>query len=95
MRWAVVALALVLVACATETPEQKAAARLAKAEAALAGCKQRAGLAGVPTPDTAVLEDPATRGSELTPEAAGQLRLKVQCRLELDELLAARKAAGK
>jgi hypothetical protein len=37
-----------------------------------------------------VLDDPATRGQEMTPEMAGQLRLKVQCMLELNELLAAR-----
>jgi hypothetical protein len=73
-----------------ETPEQKAAARLAKAEAALDACKQRVGLGDVPNPTTPVLDDPATRGQALTPEAAGQLRLKVQCRLELDEWLAAR-----
>jgi hypothetical protein len=38
-----------------------------------------------------VLDDPATRGQALTPELAGQLRLKIQCRLQLDELLAARR----
>ena len=57
------------------------------------GCKQRIGLGDVPTPDTSVMDDPASRGAALTPETAGQLRLKVQCRAELDALLAARKGA--
>src|SRR5207247_1364867 len=39
------------------------------------------------------VDDPATRGQEMTPEMAGQLRLKVQCALELNELLAARRDA--
>jgi len=85
-------LAAALAACGPgETPEQKAAARLAKAEAAMNECKQRVGLAEIPTPDKVILDDPATRGQQMTPEIAGQLRLKVQCRLELDELLAARR----
>ena len=33
--------------------------------------------------------DPATRGAELTPETAAQLRMKVECALPLTELLAA------
>ncbi len=77
-----------------ETPQQKAAARLARAEAAMEGCKQRSGLGATPTPTTVVLDDQATRGQMLTPEMADQLRMKVQCRLELDELLEARRAAG-
>jgi hypothetical protein len=40
-----------------------------------------------------VLDDPVTRGQEMTPEMAGQLRLKVQCALELNEVLAARRDA--
>ena len=82
--------AVVLVGCSSETPAQRAAARVAKAEAAMEECKKSVGLADVPTPTTAVLDDPTTRGQALTPELAGQLRLKVQCRLQLDELLAAR-----
>lgn len=93
MRFAVLALGFALAACTSETPQQKAAADLAKAEAAMNECKQRVGLGDVPTPDTAVLDDPAARGAALTPETAGQLRLKVQCRAELDSLLAARKGA--
>ena len=73
-----------------ETPQQQAAARLAKAEAAMEECKRSVGLADVTTPAAVVLDDPATRGQALTPELAGQVRLKIQCRLQLDELLAAR-----
>jgi hypothetical protein len=65
--------------------------RLAKAEAAMTDCKKRVGLEDVATPAGMVLDDPATRGQEMTPEMAGQLRLKVQCALELNELLAARR----
>ena len=64
--------------------------RVAKAEASMAACKKRVGLDDVATPSGMVLDDPATRGQEMTPEMAGQLRLKVQCALELNELLAAR-----
>lgn len=78
-----------------ETPEQKARGRLEKAETAMNACKERIGLAAAPTPDTVVLADPATKGAELTPEMAGALRLKVECRLELDELLDARRAASR
>ena len=74
-----------------ETPQQQAAARLAKAEAAMEECKRSVGLGDVATPTGVVLDDPATRGQALTPELAGQLRLKIQCRLQLDELLAARR----
>ena len=88
---AALGIAAAVAACGGETPEQKAAARLAKAEAAMNECKQRVGLAEIPTPDKVILDDPATRGQQMTPEIAGQLRLKVQCRLELDELLAARR----
>jgi len=76
-----------------ETSQQKAAARLARAETAMEACKQRTDLAGTPTPSTVVLDDPATRGQMLTPEMADQLRMKVQCRIELDELLEARRGA--
>jgi len=86
-------LAMALVACnRSEAPTASpAAARLAKAEAAMEECKKRVGLQDIATPTGVVLDDPATRGQEMTPELAGQLRLKIQCRLELDELLAARK----
>jgi hypothetical protein len=67
--------------------------RVAKAEASMAECKKRVGLEDVATPTGMVLDDPATRGQEMTPEMAGQLRLKVQCALELNELLAARRDA--
>jgi hypothetical protein len=67
--------------------------RVAKAEAAMTECKKRVGLDEVATPTGMVLDDPATRGQEMTPEMAGQLRLKVQCALELNELLAARRDA--
>ncbi len=87
------ALGLLLAACTSETSAQKAAAELAKAETAMSQCKQRIGLGDVPTPDTSVMDDPAARGAALTPETAGQLRFKVQCRAELDALLAARKSA--
>lgn len=89
----VAAVALLALACSRESPEQKARARLAKAEAAMNECKQRIGLGGIATPDTVVMANPETRNGELTPEAAGQLRLKVECRLELDELLGARRDA--
>jgi hypothetical protein len=89
----ITAVALTPAACGPrETPEQQARARLAKAEAAMNECKRSFGLGDVPTPDTVILADPAQKGAELTPETAGQLRLKVQCRLELDELLDARRA---
>lgn len=87
------ALGLILAGCTSETPAQKAAAELVKTEAAMNQCKQRIGLGDVPTPDTSVMDDAAARGAALTPETAGQLRLKVQCRAELDTLLAARKRA--
>ena len=77
----------------SETPQQQAAARLAKAEAAMEECKRSVGLADVATPTGVVLDDPATRGQESTPALAGQRRLKIQCRLQLDELLAARRPA--
>jgi hypothetical protein len=79
----------------SETPQQKAAARLQKAEAAMNACKEKAGLASSPTPTTVLLADPATAGQPLTPETADQLRMKVQCRPELDELLGARRDAGR
>jgi len=75
----------------SETPQQQAAARLAKAEAAMEDCKRGVGLGDVATPTGVVLDDPATRGQEMTTAMAGQLRLKIQCRLQLDELLAARR----
>jgi hypothetical protein len=86
-------LLLLLTACDGPQPPKTSpdAERLSKAEAAMEACKQRAGLADIATPAGVILDDPATRGQALTPELAGQLRLKVQCRLELDELLAARR----
>jgi hypothetical protein len=85
---------LALVACDGPGRPPKttpAAERLARAETAMEACKKRVGLENVATPAAVVLDDPATRGQEMTPEMAGQLRLKIQCRLELDELLAARR----
>jgi hypothetical protein len=84
---------VVLAAACTpaETPEQQAAARLQKAEAAMNECKARIGLADIPTPTTLVMDDPATRGAAMTPETASQLRMKVECALPLNELLAAQK----
>jgi hypothetical protein len=88
-------LALALTACGrSESPEQKAAARLAKAEEAMEACKKRQGLEGTATPTTMILDDPATRGQVPTPETMGQLRMKVQCALELNELLDARRGPG-
>lgn len=83
------AIAMALLGCEPSKPT--AAQRLAKAEAAMEECKKRTGLADVATPSGVILDDPATHGQPMTPELAGQLRLKVQCRLELDELLAARR----
>jgi hypothetical protein len=85
--------AVLLAAACTpaETPEQQGAARLQKAEAAMNECKARIGLASAPTPTTLVMDDPATRGAEMTPETAAQLRMKVECALPLNELLAAQK----
>lgn len=74
-----------------KTPPKGSADRVAKAGAAMDECKKRQGLESIPTPIGVVLDDPATRGHAMTPEVAGQLRLKIQCRLELDELLAAQK----
>lgn len=74
-----------------ETPQQQAAARLARAEAAMEECKKSVGLGDVATPGAVILDDPATRGQAMTPEMAGQLRLKIQCRVQLDELLAAQR----
>jgi len=84
-------LVLALIACDSPKAPKTSADRLAKAEAAMEECKKRQGLEGIATPTGVVMDDPATRGQEMTPELAGQLRLKIQCRLELDELLAARK----
>jgi hypothetical protein len=87
-----VVLAMAIAGCSpAETPQQQAAARLAKAEAAMDECKRSVGLADVTTPAAVVLDDPAARGQALTPELAGQLRLKIQCRRQLDELLAAQR----
>jgi hypothetical protein len=89
-RAAALMFAVFLAACTpAETPEQHAAVRLKKAEAAMNECKARIGLASVPTPTTLVLDDPATRGAEMTPETAAQLRMKLECALPLNELLAA------
>lgn len=86
-------LAIILAAACTpaETPERQAAARLQKAEAAMNECKGRIGLADVPTPTTLVMDDPASRGAAMTAEAASQLRMKVECALPLNELLAAQR----
>jgi hypothetical protein len=93
MRRLAVVLAVALAACDQAPPAGPSAAaqRLARAEAAMADCKKRVGLEEIATPSGMVLDDPATRGQEMTPEVAGQLRLKVQCALELNELLAARR----
>lgn len=89
-RAALLVLVLALVACdGPRPPKTQVAERLTKARAAMDACKQRVGLGEVATPTAVILDDPATRGQALTQELAGQLRLKVQCRLELDELLAA------
>ena len=95
MKRTLLLLALILAGCSRETPQQKAATRLQKAEAAMTECKQRVGLGAMPTPDTVVLAEPATKGAEMTPETAALLRLKVQCRMELDELLGARRDAAR
>ena len=85
---------LVLAACNQSPPGPlHKTDRVGKAEAAMADCKKRVGLEDVATPSGMVLDDPATRGQEMTPEMAGQLRLKVQCALELNELLTARRDA--
>ena len=82
---------LTLAHCDSPKAPKTAADRVAKAEAAMEECKKKVGLEAIPTPTGVVLDDPATRGQAMTPELAGQLRLKIQCRLELDELLAAQK----
>jgi hypothetical protein len=91
LRRAAIVAALVLLAACDGPKPPKTEDRLQKAEAAMEECKKRVGLAEIPTPTGVVLDDPATRGQALTPELAGQLRLKVQCRMELDELLGARR----
>jgi hypothetical protein len=90
---AALSLLLAIAACDSPKPPKTLASaeRLAKAETAMDACKKRVGLETVVTPTGVVLDDPATRGQELSPELAGQLRLKIQCRLELDEVLAARR----
>lgn len=94
LRAVLVLLLVALAACNQSTPGPlRKADRVAKAEAAMADCKKRVGLDDVATPSGMVLDDPATRGQDMTPEMAGQLRLKVQCALELNELLAARRDA--
>jgi len=80
--------------CATESPEEKAAKRLAQAETAMEECKRRAGLQGTPTPDTVILDVPGQHGQPLTTEGANIIRLKVACRSELAELLSARQAGA-
>jgi hypothetical protein len=84
-------LLLSLAHCDSPKTPKTTADRVAKAEAAMEECKKKQGLEAIPTPAGVVLDDPATRGQAITPELAGQLRLKIQCRVELDELLAARK----
>ena len=81
-----------LAGCATESPEEKAATRLRQAEAAMEECKRQAGLQGTPTPDTTILDVPEQRGQPLTTEGANIIRLKVTCRGELEELIAAKQA---
>ena len=94
IRSAALCLSLAVIACNQSTPGPlRKADRVAKAEAAMTECKKRVGLEDVATPTGMVLDDPATRGQEMTPEMAGQLRLKVQCALELNEVLAARRDA--
>jgi hypothetical protein len=94
MRVAALVSILVVAACNQSPPGAlHKTDRVAKAEASMAACKKRVGLDDVATPSGMVLDDPATRGQEMTPEMAGQLRLKVQCALELNELLAARRDA--
>ena len=83
-------LLLTLAHCDSPKAPKTAADRVAKAEAAMEECKKKQGLEAIATPTGVVLDDPATRGQAMTPELAGQLRLKIQCRVELDELLAAR-----
>src|SRR2546421_12875666 len=67
--------------------------RVAKAEAAMAECKKRVGLDDVATPAGMVLDDPATRRHEMTPEIAGQPRLNVQGAPGLNGVLAPRAPA--
>jgi len=56
----------------------------------MAECKKRVGLDDVATPSGNGARRSATRGQEMTPDMAGQLRLKAAVlRLELNELLAA------
>jgi hypothetical protein len=94
IRYAALCVATALAACNQSPPGPlHKVDRVAKAEAAMTECKKRVGLDEVATPTGMVLDDPATRGQEMTPEMAGQLRLKVQCALELNELLAARRDA--
>jgi hypothetical protein len=90
-RAAMLALVLLLAACDAPGKPPKTDERLKKAEAAVEECKKRVGLDDIATPSGVILDDPATRGQAMTPELAGQLRLKVQCRMELDELLGARR----
>ncbi len=81
-----------LAGCAAESPEEKAATRLRQAEDTMEECKRRAGLEGTPTPDTTILDMAEQRGQPLTTEGANTVRLKVTCRRELEELIAAKQA---
>jgi hypothetical protein len=93
VRVAMVVFVLGLAACNQKPGALHKTDRVAKAEAAMTECKKRIGLEEIPTPSGMVLDDPVTRGQEMTPEGAGQLRMKVQCAFELNELLAARRDA--
>ena len=93
VRVGVVVLLVALAGCNQTAGPLRKADRVAKAEAAMTECKKRIGLEEVPTPSGMVLDDPETRRQELTTETAGQLRMKVQCAFELNELLAARRDA--
>lgn len=90
-----IALALGVGGCGGSS-QDKALKRLARAEAAMEGCKKEVGLKGTPTPDNASLFDMSQQGKPLTldPERVAQMRLKVECLGPLTELLEARKAAG-
>jgi hypothetical protein len=80
-----------LTACATPAVLPTPESRVANAEAEMAACKERFGLAGVPTPESAMLYDPATSPAALTPEATRQVRVKTMCSGQLEELLNARR----
>jgi hypothetical protein len=92
LRTLLLALAAALITgCATPDVLPTPESRLTNAETEMAECKERFGLAGVPTPESTMLYDPGTSPAVLTSEATRQVRVKTMCSGQLEELLNARR----